>query len=129
MQGWTPLRDTPPPTPLPVPPPKQKGCQSAPFSNRHSSAYSSRPETEVLQSYGAKNRDTDAHAHVNYQAPITGLHSPTLLPFLHISTDYLMLAQSCKFGVKCCLIGLTRPVACARPRVPLTFGHVHNPLA
>ena len=41
--GWTPL-----------PPPRQKGYQSAPFSNRHPSAYSSRPETEVLQSYGAK---------------------------------------------------------------------------
>jgi hypothetical protein len=40
--------------PLPVPPPGQKGYQSAPFSNRHPSAYSSRPETEVLQSYGAR---------------------------------------------------------------------------
>ena len=47
----------PPPPPqktLLVPPPRQKGYQSAPFSNRHPSAYSSRPETEVLQSYGAK---------------------------------------------------------------------------
>jgi len=44
----------PPQTPLLVPPPKQKGYQSAPFSNRHPFAYSSRPETEVLQSYGAK---------------------------------------------------------------------------
>ena len=50
-----------------------------------------------------KNWDTDAHAHVTYQAPMTGLHSrlhsPTLLLFLQDSTDYLMLAQSCKFGV------------------------------
>jgi len=44
----------PPQTSLPVPPPKQKGYQSATFSNRHPSAYSSRPETKVLQSYGAK---------------------------------------------------------------------------
>jgi len=44
----------PPQTPLPVPPPKQKGYQFAPFQNRHPSAYSSKPETEVLQSYGAK---------------------------------------------------------------------------
>ena len=29
-----------------------------------------------------QNWDTGAHAHVTYQAPITGLHSPTLLPFL-----------------------------------------------
>jgi hypothetical protein len=42
-------------------------------------------------------------AHVTYQAPITGLHSPTLLPFLQNSTGYSMLAQSCnKFGVNCC---------------------------
>ena len=41
-------------TPLPVTPPGQKGYQSAPFQILHPSAYSSRPETEVLQSYGAK---------------------------------------------------------------------------
>jgi len=63
---------------------------------------------------------------VTYQAPITGLHSPTLLPFLQNSTDYLMLAQSCKFGVNCCFIGLTHPAACTRARVSLTFGHVHR---
>ena len=28
------------------------------------------------------------------------------------STDYRMLAQSCKFGVNCCFIGLTHPAAC-----------------
>jgi len=44
----------PPNTHHPVPPPGQNGYQSAPFTNRHPSAYSSRPETEVLQSYGAK---------------------------------------------------------------------------
>jgi hypothetical protein len=47
----------PPPTPYPplsVPPPRRKGYQSAPVSNRHPSAYLSRPETEVLQGYGAK---------------------------------------------------------------------------
>ena len=59
-----------------------------------------------------ENWDTDAHAHVTYQAPITGLHNPTLLPFLQNSTDYLKLAQSCKFGVTCCSIGLTHPAAC-----------------
>jgi hypothetical protein len=40
---------------------------------------------------------------------------------------YLMLAQSCKFGVNCCFIGLTHPAACTRARVPLTCGHVHSP--
>ena len=74
-----------------------------------------------------RNWGTDAHAHVTYQAPITGVHSPTLLPFLQKSTDYLMLAQSWKFGVICCFIGLTHPTACTRVRVPLIFGHVHRP--
>ena len=74
-----------------------------------------------------KNWDTDAHAHVTYQAPITGLHSPTLLPFLQNLTDYLMLAQSCKFGVNCCFIALTHPAVCTWSRVPLTFGQVHRP--
>jgi len=45
-----------PQTPLPMPPPGQKGYQSAPFTNRLPSAYSSRPEIDVLQSYGAKTR-------------------------------------------------------------------------
>ena len=44
----------PPQIPLPVPPPKQKVYQTAPSSNRHPSAYSPRPEIEVLQSYGVK---------------------------------------------------------------------------
>jgi hypothetical protein len=48
----------------------------------------------------------------DYQAPITGLHSPILLLFLQNSTDYIMLAQSCKFVVNCCFIGLTHPAAC-----------------
>jgi len=34
------------------------------------------------------------HAHMTYQAPTTGLHSPTLLSFLQHSTKYLMLAKS-----------------------------------
>jgi len=28
--------------------------------------------------------------------------------------NYIMLAQSCQFGVICCFIGLTRPAACTR---------------
>jgi hypothetical protein len=80
-----------------------------------------------------KNWDTDAHAHMthhwwlSHQAPITGLHNSTLLPFFQSSTDYFMLAQSWKFGVNCCSIGLTHPAACTRALVPLTFGHVHRP--
>ena len=35
----------------------------------------------------------------------------------HFFTDYLMLAQSCKFGVICCSIGLTRTAACTLARV------------
>jgi len=58
---------------------------------------------------------------VTYQAPITGLHSPTLLPFLQNSTDDLMLAQSCKFEVICCFIGLTHPAACTQTRCAFDF--------
>jgi len=58
----------------------------------------------------------DAHEHVTYQAPTPGLHIPTLLPFLQNSTNYLMLAQSWKFGVNCCSIGLTHPAACTRAK-------------
>ena len=64
---------------------------------------------------------------MTYQAPITGLHSPKLLPFLQNFTDCIMLAQSCKFKVNCCFIGLIHPAACTRARVPLTFGRVHSP--
>ena len=65
---------------------------------------------------------------VTYQAPITGLHSPTLLPFLQNFTDYLMLAQSWKLGVNWCFIGLTHPAAWNQAHVPpLTRGHVHRP--
>ena len=31
---------------------------------------------------------------------------------LQNSTDFIMLAQSCKFGVDCCFIGLIHPTAC-----------------
>ena len=63
----------------------------------------------------------------NSPGPITGLHNSTLLPFSQSSTDHLMLAQSWKFGVNCCSIGLTHPAACTGALVPLTFGHVNNP--
>jgi hypothetical protein len=58
---------------------------------------------------------------------LPGTHSPTLLLILQNSIDYLMLAQSCKFGVNCCFIGVTHPATCTRARVPLTFGQVHRP--
>ena len=38
-----------------------------------------------------------------------------------------MLAQSWKFGVNCCSIGLTHPAACTGALVLLAFGHVHRP--
>ena len=81
----------------------------------------------IVAELWGKNWDADAHALMTYQAPTTGLHSPTLLPLLRNSTDYLTLAQSWKFGVICCSIGLTHPAACTRTRVHLTVGHVHSP--
>ena len=64
---------------------------------------------------------------MTYQAPTTGSHSPTLLPFLQNSTDYIKLVQSWNFEVNCCSIGLTHPTACIRARVSLTLGLVHRP--
>ena len=52
--GRHPVPPPTPQTPLPVPPPRQKRYQFAPSLRRHPSAYLSRPETKVLQNYGAK---------------------------------------------------------------------------
>ena len=38
-----------------------------------------------------------------------------------------MLAQSWKFGLSSCSIGLTHPVACTGALVPLTIINVHSP--
>jgi hypothetical protein len=121
---WTPPRDHPPPKPKLK---SRRGITPPPFQCPHPD----RKGTNLLlfqfcihlhtvAELWDKNTDMDAHAHMTYPAPITGLHSPTLLPFLQNSPDYLMLAQSCKFGVNCCVIGLTHPAACTRVRVPLT---------
>ena len=89
--GWTPLRDHPPPKP--------------PFQCPHQTKKGTiLLLSEFTWNYNAaelwdKNWDTDAHAHVTYQAPIIGLHSFTLLLFLQDSTNYLMLAQSCSLGL------------------------------
>jgi hypothetical protein len=61
-----------------------------------------------------KNWDTDVHAHKTYQAPQLACTVPNC--FHQNSTDYLMLAQSCKFGVNCCYNGLTHPAAYTRAR-------------
>ena len=62
---------------------------------------------------------------MTYQTTTAGLHSLKLLPFLQSSTDYLMLAQTLRFGVNRCSIGMTHPVAYTRAHVPLNYGHVH----
>ena len=113
----TPLPSLPPLNPLPVPPPKQKGYQSAPFSNWHHLHTHQDPELKCCIAIRQKLR---------YGRPCTRdvpgthnwcLHSPTLLPFLQNSTDYLMLAHSCKYGVSCCFIGLTQSASqMAMPR-------------
>ena len=54
-----------------------------------------------------ENWDTDANAYMIHQAPITGLHSPKLLPFFQHSTKYLMLARSWKMAA---------PLACLTPQ-------------
>jgi len=105
---WSP----PPQYPSPSAPPQTKRVPFCSFWNSASICILINTWNYNAAELWDKNWDTDAHAHVTYQAPITGLHSPTLLVFLQNSTDYLMLAQSCKFGVNCCFIGLTHPAAC-----------------
>ena len=110
--------DTPegPPTPqppLPVPAPtRQKRVPFYSFWNSASICILINTWNYSAAELWDKNWDTDAHAHVTYQAPIIGLHSFTLLLFLQDSTDYLMLAQSCKFGVIAVSLALTQPAAC-----------------
>ena len=125
--GWTPLTHHPPPPPPSVAPTQTKRVPICSFIKQASICILIKTWNWSVAELWGKNWDTDAHAHMTYQAPITGLHSPTLLPFLQNSTEYLMLAQSCKFGVDCCFNGLTYPAACTRARVPLTFAHVHRP--
>ena len=52
--GWTPLRDHPPPKPPFQCPHQTKKDTNLLILFMHPFAYPSRPETEVLQSYGAK---------------------------------------------------------------------------
>ena len=96
-----------PQIPLPVPPPDKKGYQSAPSWILHPSAYSSRPDIEVLPGYGAKIEiRTPMHTWPT-RHPQLACTAPHCLHFSEIHC--LMLAQSWKFGVYCCSIGLTHP--------------------
>ena len=54
LLGWTPLTHHPPPKSPSGAPTQTKRVPICSFFIGHPSAYSSRPETEVLQSYGAK---------------------------------------------------------------------------
>jgi len=111
--GGHPWGTTHPPNPPSSAPTRQKRVPFCPLWNSASICILINTWNYNAAELWDKNWDTDAHAHVDtYQAPITGLHSPTLLLFLQNSTDYLMLAQSCKFGVNCYIIGLTHLAAC-----------------
>jgi len=85
-----------PQTPLPVPQPRQKAYQSAPFWILHPSAYSSRPETELLQSYGAKIEIRTPMHTWRTRHPRLACTAPHCSSFLQKCTEYLMLAQSWK---------------------------------
>jgi len=125
--GWTCLRDHPPPIPpFQCPYPDKKGTNLLPV-NPASICILTKTRNWIVAELWGKNWDTDAHTHMTYQAPTPGLHSPTQLPVLQNSTDFLMLAQPWKFGVNCCSSGLNHPAACTQARVPLTFGHAHRP--
>jgi hypothetical protein len=55
------------------------------------------------------------------------LTQPHIASFIGISTKYLMLRLSWKFGWNRCSFGLTHPAACTQARLPLTCGLVHRP--
>ena len=123
---WIPLGDHLPLDLHPVPPAKTKRVPICSFLNSESICILIKTWNWNGAKVGGKNWDTDAHAHMTYQAPTTGLRSPAL-PLLQTSTDYLMLARFSKFGVNCCFIGLAHPAVWTQARVPLTFGHIHRP--
>jgi len=120
--GWTPQDHPPPKPPFQCLHPNQMGTIMFLFKLCTLIKTWSYNAAELW----GRNWDTGAHAHMTHQAPITGLHNSTLLPFFQNSTDNLMLAQSWKFGGNCCSIGLTHPAACTGALVPLTFRHVHR---
>ena len=125
--GWTPLRDPPPQTPLPVPHPNKKGTNLLLFEAGIHLHTHQDLKLKCCRVMGQKLRYGRPCTR-DHQAPITGLHSPTLLLFLQNSTDYLMLAQSCKYGVNCCFVGLTHPAACTWVRVPWLLDMSTDPL-
>jgi len=123
--GWTPLRDPPPKNPFQCPHPNKKGTNLLLFQI---SIHLHTHQDLILKCSRVMGQK------LRYGRPWTrdlpGTHN--WLAQSHIASffsefHYLMLAQSCKFGVNCCSIGLTHPVACTLTRVPLTFGHVHRP--
>ena len=76
--GWTPLRDPPPPPNTPSSAPTQtKRVPIHSFLKQASICILIKTWNWSIAELWGKNWDTDAHAHVTYQAPITGLHSPT----------------------------------------------------
>ena len=130
--GWTPLRDHPPPKPsFQCPHQTKKGTILLLYEFCiHLHTYQDL-KLQCRRVTGQKLRYGRPCPHdlPAYQAPITGLHNSVIrnASFFQNSTDYLMLAQSWKFGVSCCSIALTHPAACTGALVPLTFGHVHRP--
>ena len=73
----------PPPNPPSSAPTRQKRVPICSFLNSASICILIKTWDCFAESWG-KNWDTDAHAHVTYQAPITGLHSPTCIHFFKI---------------------------------------------
>ena len=125
--AWGPL--PPPPSPIPIiqcPHPDKKGTNLLLFQTGIHLHTHQDLKLKCCRVTAQKSR---------YRRPCTRdllgtrnwLAQSHMLPFIQNSTGYFMLAQSCKFGVDCCFFGLTRPAACTRARVPLTFGHVHRP--
>ena len=107
------------------PPPGQKGYQSAPFQISIYLHTHQELKLKRCRVMGEKLRYGRP-----YTRDLPGTHNrlaQSNMASISSEFHYIMLAQTCKFGVDCCFIGLTHPAACTRARVPLIYGHVHRP--
>ena len=71
---------TPPTPPFRCPHPDKKGTNLLLFKFCIHLHTHQDPQLKFAELWG-KTCDTDARVHMTYQAPITGLHGPKLLPF------------------------------------------------
>jgi len=89
------------------------------FLNRHPSAYPSRPETEVLQIYGAIN-ETWTPMHVTNQAPISVLHSRFSFTFQKLVSTKQAFFLASRSNARC-YVSVKFSAFCSQPRFDLLY--------